>query len=161
MVEVTESVTMQPAPAAGGEGPLSPASEPQRRGCDGAGAGLGDAVERIRLYLRCLELGESAETSRILAQTVQRAEHRLQAAERADPAAIMLEELRRLLPAGAASPEPPAMDRPTVVPVPTPPPRPHRMADQRLDYWAPMRALRDLVAGLLEPIFPRSRRYGQ
>jgi hypothetical protein len=139
--------------------PIPP--ERHHQGCDGTTADLDQAVEKIRLYLRCLELGENAEISRLLAQTVQSAERRLQAAERADPAAIMLDELHRLLPAGAASAERAAADRPATVPVPTPPPRPRRMAEQRLDYWAPMRALRDLVVGLVELIFPRSRRYGQ
>lgn len=120
-----------------------------------------EAVERVRLYIRCLDLAENTETTRLLSQTVQQAERRLRASGRVDPAAVLLDELHRLLPAGRMEGEPAPSAALTPIPVPTPPPCPRHMIEQRLDYLAPMRALCNLVLGLVDLVFPRSRRYGQ
>ena len=155
----------QPEPTAGLDpgdvARLPPQLEFRDRSCAMASRELDQAVEKIRLYLRCLQLSECSETDRLLVRTVQEAERRLAASEPADPAAVILEELHRLLPVNSASSGRSIADLLVTVPTPTPTPSPQRMADQRLDYWAPMRALRDLVVGLMESIFPRLRRYGQ
>ncbi len=159
-----DCLTSEPQRAARAE-PRLPATaalpgELRQQSGGGSTTDLDQAVERVRLYLRCLDLAENADVSRLLSQTVRQAERRLQSSEPADPAVVMLDELHRLLPAEMPG-EPASAAVHARVPVPTPPPCPRHMAEQRLDYCAPMRALRDQVLALVELVFPRLRRYGQ
>jgi hypothetical protein len=124
-------------------------------------ADLDQAVERVLLYLRCLDLSEDPDALRLLNLAVREAERRLLASARGDPAAIMLEELQRLLPADATRMGQDTTPLLSPVPVPTPPPSPLRMTEQRLDYCEPIRALQEQIVALVELVLPSLRRYGQ
>src|SRR5262249_18514933 len=119
---------------------------------------LGPGLAKVLLYLLWLEPSGRADLPALLARIVERARQRLRRDAGLDPSAGLLEEAQRIVAAAADAPR--GAGRMPPIPMAVPPVALQRMPEQRLQYWAPLRALRNLAAGLMP--YPHSKkRFGQ